>query len=89
MGHGRRQKGEEKNEERKEKKKQTHYITVTLGALQALHSNVPSSFPSSSTPLERACLYNFSYSHCLAIGKVDNDSTALEALSTRTKLVER
>ena len=45
MGHGRRQKGEEKNEERKEKKKQTNYITVTLGALQALHSNVPSSFP--------------------------------------------
>ena len=69
-----------------------HYVTVMLGTPQALHTKVPPSFPGLITPLavKQVGLYNFSYSPCVAIGKADNDSTALDALchwETRTKLL--
>ena len=69
-----------------------HYVTVTLGTPQVLHTRVPPTFPalSHTSRRQQVDLYNFSYSPCLVIGKVDNDRTALEALchwETPTKLL--
>ena len=70
-----------------------HYVTVT-GPLKLYTLKYPRPFPPSFTPLSVKYVgpYNFSYSPCLAIDKVDNNSTALEALchrETRTKLLVR